>query len=255
MYPVLVVDDYPINRMVAAKQLESLGLGCDVAADGRDGLERFQAGRYALVLTDLSMPVMDGYEFAKACRAFEEGTGRRTPIAAMSADCIGPASRCANECGFDEILPKPVKLDDLTTLLARLIPAGEAAEGGMAPECPETGNPVNMKRLKAQLGGLDEEEIAETLGMFALDFASLLGELRRALDAGDRAAIRGTAHKAKGGAGIVAAEPLTETMTSIQSGAADESIEYLETLLGRAEIQFERVRSFIQTLPSGGNRP
>ncbi|HEX7112398.1 MAG TPA: ATP-binding protein, partial [Mizugakiibacter sp.] len=84
---VLMVDDHPTNREVVMRQLARAGYACETADDGEEGLRRWQSGRFALVLADVHMPRMDGYQLAAAIRAEERRSGRaRTPIIALTAN-------------------------------------------------------------------------------------------------------------------------------------------------------------------------
>ncbi|MDE2394271.1 MAG: response regulator [Burkholderiales bacterium] len=125
---ILVVEDNEINQEVIRVQLDQLGYAAGFAADGREGLECWLSGRYALVLTDLHMPHLDGYQLANAIRAHEARSGAaRTPIVALTANVThGEAERC-KAAGIDDYLSKPVLLPQLSaTLEARLAPADAA---------------------------------------------------------------------------------------------------------------------------------
>jgi PleD family two-component response regulator len=83
---VLVVDDHPVNRDVLVLQLKLLGITSDSAANGIDALAAWARGRYAAVLADIHMPLMDGYELARKLRATEADRGKEhTPIVAVTA--------------------------------------------------------------------------------------------------------------------------------------------------------------------------
>ena len=91
---VLVVDDHPINREVLVRQLQALGVGADSAADGREGVKAWSAGRYAIVFADVHMPLMDGFEMTAEIRRLEAANGRpRTPIVAVTANAMARRGR------------------------------------------------------------------------------------------------------------------------------------------------------------------
>ena len=121
---VLVVDDHPVNLKVTLRQLASLGIGADTADDGVQGLQRWRDGRYALVLADLHMPHMDGFELTARIRAEEAERGlAHTPIVAVTANVLqGEDERC-RAAGMDGYLPKPVVLDQLRAVVERWLPA------------------------------------------------------------------------------------------------------------------------------------
>ena len=73
---ILLVDDHPTNRMVIARQLALAGYASEAVEDGAQGLAAWRSGRYALVLSDVHMPHMDGYQMARAIRTLEAKEGR-----------------------------------------------------------------------------------------------------------------------------------------------------------------------------------
>jgi len=119
---ILVVEDNETNQKVILAQLHTLGLVADVAGDGRDALRRWSDCAYGLLLTDLHMPQLDGYQLTAAIRAAERGT-RRTPIIALTANTVmGEADRC-REAGMDDYASKPLPLADLKSILEKWMPA------------------------------------------------------------------------------------------------------------------------------------
>jgi CheY-like chemotaxis protein len=115
---VLLVEDNPVNR-VAARMLQRLGCSVDVAPNGLAALDAFDASRHALVLMDLSMPVLDGLEATRRLRERERGSGRRVPIVALTANAMeGDRERCL-DTGMDDYLTKPIRAEALAELIAR----------------------------------------------------------------------------------------------------------------------------------------
>jgi CheY-like chemotaxis protein len=118
---VLVAEDNPVNQRVAVRMLERLGLGADIASDGREAIQSYERQPYAAVLMDCQMPELDGFEATARIRA-REGTGRRTPIIAMTASAMrGDRERCLAS-GMDDYLAKPVTIDNLRSVLRRWLP-------------------------------------------------------------------------------------------------------------------------------------
>jgi two-component system sensor histidine kinase EvgS len=120
---VLVVDDHPVNRMILARQVSMLGYESESAGDGREALEKWRSGRFALILTDCNMPLMNGYELSRNIRRIEEQEGRvHTPIVACTAYAIlGEAETC-RASGMDDYLSKPVDLAHLREKLDKWLP-------------------------------------------------------------------------------------------------------------------------------------
>lgn len=119
---ILIAEDNAINQQVIFRQLAFLGYFADIADDGCDALARWESGDYALLLTDLNMPKMDGYELGRAIRAGEAGK-RRMPIIALTANAMADeAARCAS-AGMDDFVGKPTRLEVLQAMLEKWLPA------------------------------------------------------------------------------------------------------------------------------------
>jgi signal transduction histidine kinase/DNA-binding response OmpR family regulator len=121
---VLVAEDNAVNQRVAIRMLERLGLGADIASDGREAVQSFARQPYAVVLMDCQMPELDGFEATARIRAREVG-GRRTPIIAMTASAMrGDRERCL-AAGMDDYIAKPVTIDSLRAVLRRWLPMAD----------------------------------------------------------------------------------------------------------------------------------
>jgi CheY-like chemotaxis protein len=120
---VLLVDDNPINQLVAREMLLSLGVSVDTADHGVDALTRLEGAHYALVFMDVMMPVLDGLAATRQWREREQTLGRRRlPVIALTANAMsGDRERCL-EAGMDDYLSKPVRREQLAGVLARWLP-------------------------------------------------------------------------------------------------------------------------------------
>ncbi len=121
---VLLVDDVDINRMIVASLLESTGIQIDEAADGLEALEKFQAspeGGYDIILMDVQMPNMDGYEATRAIRALPRADAQTVPVVALTANAFKEDIDEALGSGMNAHLTKPVDMDKLVELLFRYI--------------------------------------------------------------------------------------------------------------------------------------
>jgi two-component system capsular synthesis sensor histidine kinase RcsC len=125
---LLVVDDNAANRELIRLQLHELGHEVELAVNGLDALQRFGGHPFDLVLTDVSMPVMDGPEFARRLRA----QGVDVPLVAVTAH-VDPAEheRC-RACGINAVLVRPLLIDELDRLIRQLIRAGGRDAGARA---------------------------------------------------------------------------------------------------------------------------
>ncbi len=121
---VLLAEDHPVNQKVVVRMLEHLGHTVVVAADGRAAIEAIEGDEFDVVLMDVQMPEMDGFEAVQIIREREEATGTHLPILALTAHAMqGDRERCL-QAGFDGYLSKPVRQADLQQALAAFVPAG-----------------------------------------------------------------------------------------------------------------------------------
>lgn len=120
---LLLVEDNPSNQRVGRMMLQRLGHGVDVAADGQHALRALAERRYDAVFMDCQMPVLDGYAATQRIRSGEvPGIDSRTPVIALTANAL-PADRmkCLH-AGMDDFITKPVRLEDMRAVLARVVP-------------------------------------------------------------------------------------------------------------------------------------
>jgi CheY-like chemotaxis protein len=120
---VLVVEDNAVNQRVALSMLQGLGIRADVAGNGREGVEMLRILPYDLVLMDCQMPEMDGYQATAEIRALEHPTCR-IPIVAMTADALAEVRQRCLAVGMDDVIVKPVKMENLAQALDTWLRSG-----------------------------------------------------------------------------------------------------------------------------------
>lgn len=191
--PILVVEDHPTNRMLIAKQLDRLGYRYVLATNGLEALAQLDELQPALVLTDVSMPQMDGYTLARHIREREIGSDRHLPIIAMTANVLADDIARSYDCGMDAHVHKPVSLVDLGRLL----------QCWLAPtlEQPATIDPELVRRFGADLPDL--------ILSFLQTTAEDLRQLRAAMDAGDTHETASRIHRIAGALGHFNYQQLT----------------------------------------------
>ena len=190
---VLVVEDNPVNQMVATGLLTALGFGVATADDGLAGVEAATTGDYVAILMDVQMPVLDGYGATRAIRASE--TGRRVPIIAMTAAAVeGVRERCL-EAGMDDFLTKPVDVDLLASTMEtwRFRTAVSAAPGLDRLDLQR------LEELRGLDGGVGEASyVARAIGNLVASAPGDLEALSLAAAAGDAETLARVAHRLAG---------------------------------------------------------
>lgn len=125
---LLVCEDNELNREIAAAALKEKGMTADMAEDGASGLQKFlksREGEYAAILMDIRMPVMDGYDAARAIRGAERADAASVPIIAMTADAFPEYVKRCMDNGMNGHVAKPFEPEELYEILSRLMITAE----------------------------------------------------------------------------------------------------------------------------------
>lgn len=227
---ILVAEDNETNQKVILQQLALLGYAADVAGDGCQALARWQSGAYALLLTDLHMPEMDGYSLSLAIRRDEAGK-RRIPIVALSANALKDELERCRAVGMDDYLSKPARLMDLKAMLTKWLPAAAVSRPDMpvSPASGDSAGPVDLRILEALVGD-DPALIREFLQDYRISAARAAAELQRACEAGAAAEVAAVAHRLKPSARSVGALALGDLCAELEQAGKAGRIEVLATL-------------------------
>lgn len=154
---VLLVEDNPVNRELIQQQLEELGFAVDTAENGREALSVWQEGVHLAVLTDINMPVMDGYQLARALR--ERSTG--LPILAVTATALASERERCREAGITDLLLKPMNLQALSSALQRYLgpPVANAVPEATPPAATRAA-PDMPEKLRRVFVGSSRDDLA-----------------------------------------------------------------------------------------------
>ena len=131
---ILIVDDIEVNRIILEKILRSQNASCDIAGNGQEAVEKFEAskpGEYDLILMDVQMPVMDGYTATKMIRSSSHPSAKTVPIIAMTANAFVDDVRDAINSGMDAHVAKPVQLDKLQAAIQQVLDKHKELMKGM----------------------------------------------------------------------------------------------------------------------------
>jgi CheY-like chemotaxis protein len=119
---ILLAEDNPVNQLLAIKLLEKQGHTVSLAANGKDAVDAFASGaKFDLILMDVQMPEVSGYEATRQIREMERGTGRHMPIIAMTAFAMADDRERCLAAGMDNYISKPIKIRELIQLVATVV--------------------------------------------------------------------------------------------------------------------------------------
>jgi CheY-like chemotaxis protein/HPt (histidine-containing phosphotransfer) domain-containing protein len=232
---ILMAEDHPTNRTVLTQQVNRAGFALEVAVDGQEAFEKWQSGRYAVILTDLHMPRMNGYQLTKAVRDWEHAYGTpRTPILALTANALGgEAERCL-ELGMDDYLIKPVTIPLLASKLHHWIPHVKLGEAPEATATPVTPSPktldwmptdVDSKTLLDLCRG-DTVAAREILNDFIAATKADLLVMQDGLQQKDEHSVVQQSHRIKGSASMIGALNLADRAMKLEAYAMAETAEW-----------------------------
>jgi PAS domain S-box-containing protein len=244
---ILVAEDNPTNQLVVARQLAELGYAADLAGDGKDALARFRTTRYALVVTDIHMPEMDGLELTAAIRELERAEGRRrAPILALTADVLVSETERFLAAGIDDHLRKPVSLTGLQDAMARWLP--QAATAAVArPPAPAPAAVLNLEQMRRNFGTRGDTTLA-LLNRYVESTARLIADIDQALAARRVADVREAAHSALGASRTAGAEQLAAILADLQMAIKTEAWDHATALHAELMPAFARVREAVRRL-------
>jgi CheY-like chemotaxis protein/HPt (histidine-containing phosphotransfer) domain-containing protein len=216
---VLLAEDNAVNQKLMVRLLEKWGHEAAVAGDGREALAALEKDHFDVVLMDVQMPEIGGFEATAAVRAREKETGGRLPIIAMTAHAMkGDRERCL-AAGMDAYIAKPIQAHELLEVIERTVPAACACEPAA---------PLDWGAALKAVGG-DEDILRELAVVFLEASPRWLEELRAAVARGDAAGVRRMAHTIKGSLGqfgAAAAHEMAQRLETMGQG---------EDLAGAAE--------------------
>ena len=243
---ILVIDDYPANRLLLSQQLSYLGHRVTDAEDGAHGLRAWRSESFDVVITDCNMPIMNGYELARAIRDEEAARGLpRSLVLGFTANALAEEKERCAQAGMDDCLFKPISLKDLNARLASVEPQSrpelEGDDASLAESSADfdlssleqltRGDPASIKSLLTDLATSNEEDMAKLMRMFTLHDVSGLADL---------------AHRVKGGARIIKAKSLIQACETLEvacegsdSGALTEAVDALQQAMEHLAAQLQ----------------
>jgi CheY-like chemotaxis protein/HPt (histidine-containing phosphotransfer) domain-containing protein len=229
--------------MVAELILAAVGADVVSVENGREAVEACQTSAFDVVLMDLQMPEMDGFEATHAIRTREQITGRHVPIIAMTAHAMhGDRERCL-EGGMDDYLPKPVHAAELLRIIQQVLPQRAATPSVEAAATEEL--PVFDRRMALDRVSGDEQLLDEVVQLFLSDAPSRIAEVRSSLEQGDPKRLQIAAHSLKGSAGYVGAERTAAQARKLEdlgrSGDLSQALEEFRLL----EREIEKLRQTV----------
>ncbi len=190
---ILLAEDNAVNQKLATRMLERMGHTVIVASNGKKVLESLEGEKFDLVLMDVQMPEMDGFQATRAIRDLEKATGEHLPIMAMTAYAMkGDKEKCL-ESGMDGYVAKPINAQELFDTIENLL--GEP--NVEATLCNHAGQALDKSQILDRVGG-DKDLLKEVVALFLDDCPKLIEQMREAIQKSNPGGLQKAAHTLKG---------------------------------------------------------
>ncbi len=243
---ILLAEDNEVNQRYATRLLERRGHEVVVVGDGQQALDRLDAAGarpFDVVLMDVQMPGMDGFEATAALRAIEAGTPVHLAVIALTAHAMkGDRQRCLAG-GFDDYVSKPIEPEALFAAIDRVAPAR------LDPPPPGNDDAGDRADLLARLDG-DGDLLAELVGLCRAGAPRLAADIRDAAGRGDRAALQRAAHTLRGMVGNFGAlgDGVAELAQGIEMLGREGDLAGAKTLAADLEKAVDRLAGRLEAL-------
>ncbi len=255
---ILVAEDVETNQILVKSLLKRMGLEVTIAQDGNEALQKALVRKFDLILMDIQMPNMNGYEATRALR--KEGV--KTPIVALTANTMKGDNKKCIEAGCDDYLAKPIDRRELLKIISKYLSSKSEDLSKKIDPCKAQVDELNQlcsdkKSLDKQNNeevinwseivsrGMDEKILKEVVPIFLADKKERLNKLTQAIEAGDAKEVKLYAHAINGGAGNVGAKKLSQAAFELERMASQGDLSNAEELLEQIKIEFQRFESFV----------
>ena len=251
---VLLVEDTPINQQLATELLQDIHVDVDIAENGILAIQALQKKSYQVVLMDMNMPEMDGFETIKEIRKNPEF--KNLPVIAMSAYSQDEAAQDCLKAGMNDYISKPIDPVNFYSVLNKYIPIDSQhlfikdhePNSNLPPESSsDTQKTIDMDRaIKRMMGKKDL--FMETLKQFATDYRNVVNDIKNAFELKDLVNAKRLIHSLKGLSGTISADALFETAKSLENSLTYNKYDDFPHLLQNLNSEVDRVFQSIQTI-------
>ena len=247
---ILLVEDSETNRLVATTILEKAGYRVETAEDGVEAVAAVSEGRFDLVLMDIAMPEMDGFQATAAIRALPDPVLAAVPIIALTANAlVGDRAHCL-AAGMDDYLPKPLPKAQLLAMVERFLGRPAIASAGVAARSPEAGPAFGA--LRSLIQDIPAEVLGHIIDTYVADARTRLGRMDEAIANRDLAALEREAHPIKSSSRTFGLEALgakaEQVENACRAGDADQALALTRDLVSHSEAAFATLRAELAKL-------
>lgn len=244
---ILLAEDVVVNQKFALLALDRMGYRADVVANGQETLEAILRQPYDVVLMDINMPVMDGYEASRRIHELWKNGNRpfdspRPWIIAMTANALQGDRELALEAGADDYVSKPVYLNELQMVLARAGHALKNQHGDAVPSSRNNEAKLNQAYLQGLLNLPDGKSL---IAAYLEQSPNMLEQLRQAVQSQNARELKDAAHALKGSSLYVGAEDIADFAKALELAGRSNELAGIETVLSDLEKEYAKVAAVL----------
>jgi len=228
---ILVAEDTLFNQKFIRRLLDRWNHKATIVENGQAAVSAVSQNHFDIVLMDVQMPEMDGFEATEKIRDMESTTEKHVPIIAMTAHAMkGDRERCL-EAGMDDYVPKPISSETLFNTINALVDQHQGSDTVSTPEKPQTATDTPLFDRETLLKAFDDdwELFMEVVDMFVTDYPQMMTDIKQAIDQQDSSKLERTAHALKGMLGNFQVEASVEKAFTLEKLGRGETFENAET--------------------------
>lgn len=243
---ILVVEDHPVNRLIAKYMLHELGHDVLLADNGEQALAVLSEESVDLILMDCQMPVMDGFEATRELRRREDGR-ERTPVIALTANAVKGDREACLAAGMDDYLTKPYSRAQLAVACDKWLPelpVDTIEVFPVAATALHSALPVAslLRHLTTRLGDDDDGFARMLLDRYLVVSAELVAAMRCAIADGDAEEVTALAHQLRGASSNLCADHIATLAMELESLSQDTPVGVTQELVHALDRQLDELR-------------
>jgi len=241
---ILVAEDTLFNQKFIHRLLDRWGYKSTIVENGREAIAAMSRDHFDIVLMDVQMPEMDGFEATHKIREMEKKSGAHVPIIAMTAHAMkGDRERCL-EAGMDDYVPKPISSKTLLNAISALVPQKSGDEAMI--DTTDTKNrgdrPLFDREALLQAFDNDWNFFKEVVDMFVADYPQMMTDIKKAIADGDTSMLQRTAHALKGMLGNFQVDSAVQQAFALEKMGRDESLEKSQEIFKMLSAELDRLK-------------
>ncbi|MCP4433595.1 MAG: response regulator, partial [Gammaproteobacteria bacterium] len=246
---ILVAEDNAINRELMAAQMEMLGYKVEYAGNGAEALEKWLSGKYYVLLTDIRMPVMNGYDLIQEVRSLDITGTHPISIIAITANAMESDIEKCFEVGASDVISKPVELEELQRALKRWVPREVAIEekNRKQQESFQNGPVIDLNVLIQSVGN-NRELHHRLLKSFMTSIAEQTDDIEDAFSWRNHGKLADATHKLKSSARSMGAMELGDLCQTLEKAGRARKWPDIESTMPIMRAHCQQVENAIQNI-------